>query len=99
MEYCGGVLGALLTPLLVLCVILALGYLLGAITIKGVSLGSAGVLLVAIIGCTPFAKKLFLKLTKYNLYWLRPVLAFLVLVVCIAYLVDSTYNPFLYFRF
>ena len=49
MEYFGGVFGALLTPLLILCVILVLGYLLGAITIKGVSLGSAGVLLVAII--------------------------------------------------
>ena len=49
MEYLGGVLGSLLTALLVICVILALGYLLGAITVKGVSLGSAGVLLVAII--------------------------------------------------
>ena len=49
MEYFGGVFSALLTPLLILCVILVLGYLLGAITIKGVSLGSAGVLLVAII--------------------------------------------------
>lgn len=49
MEYFGGVFGALLTPLMVICVILALGYLLGAISIKGVSLGSAGVLLVAIV--------------------------------------------------
>ena len=49
MEYFGGVFSALLTPLLILCVILVLGYLLGAITVKGVSLGSAGVLLVAII--------------------------------------------------
>ena len=49
MEYLGGVLGSLVTSLFVICVILALGYLLGAITIKGVSLGSAGVLLVAII--------------------------------------------------
>ena len=49
MEYLGGVLSSLLTPLLILCVILALGYLFGSITIKGVSLGSAGVLLVAIV--------------------------------------------------
>ena len=49
MEYLGGVLGSLLTSLLIICVVLAFGYLLGAITIKGVSLGSAGVLLVAII--------------------------------------------------
>ena len=49
MGYLGGVLGSLLTALLVICVVLAFGYLLGGITIKGVSLGSAGVLLVAII--------------------------------------------------
>lgn len=49
MEYLGGVISALLTPLCVLFIILVLGYLLGAITIKGVSLGSAGVLIVAII--------------------------------------------------
>jgi len=49
MEYFGGVFGALLTPLFILFIILALGYAIGAITIKGVSLGSAGVLLVGII--------------------------------------------------
>ena len=49
MEYLGSVLGALLSPLMIVFVVLALGYLLGAITIKGVSLGSAGVLIVAII--------------------------------------------------
>ncbi len=57
------------------------------------------VLIAAILGCTPKTKEFFLMLTKYKLYWLRPVLSFVVLVVCIAYLVDSTYNPFLYFRF
>jgi len=49
MEYLGGVFSALLSPLFVLFVILSLGYAVGAIKIKGVSLGSAGVLLVAII--------------------------------------------------
>ena len=49
MEYLGGVFGAMLTPLFILFIILVLGYLLGAINVKGVSLGSAGVLLVAII--------------------------------------------------
>ncbi|MBQ8374840.1 MAG: YidE/YbjL duplication [Clostridia bacterium] len=49
MDYLGITLGALLSSLFVIFVILALGYLLGAITIKGVSLGSAGVLLAAII--------------------------------------------------
>lgn len=49
MEYLGGVAGALLSALFIIFVILSLGYLLGAISIKGVSLGSAGVLLMAII--------------------------------------------------
>ena len=49
MEYIGSVLSALLSPLFIMFVILSLGYAIGAIRIKGVSLGSAGVLLVAII--------------------------------------------------
>ena len=49
MEYLSGVLGALLTPLFILFIVLVLGYALGAIEIKGVSFGSAGVLLVGII--------------------------------------------------
>ena len=49
MEYLGITLGALLSTLFVVFVILSLGYALGAIKIKGISLGSAGVLLVAII--------------------------------------------------
>lgn len=49
MGYLGITLGALLTTLFIVALILAVGYAVGAITIKGVSLGSAGVLLVAII--------------------------------------------------
>ena len=49
MEYLGSVISALCSPLFIMFIILALGYALGAIKIKGVSLGSAGVLLVAII--------------------------------------------------
>ena len=49
MEYLGGVLGAMLSALFIIFVILSLGYAVGAIKVKGVSLGSAGVLLVAII--------------------------------------------------
>ena len=49
MEYLSGVLGALLSPLFILFIILVAGYAIGAIHVKGVSLGSAGVLLVGII--------------------------------------------------
>ena len=49
MVYLGSVFGAMLSALFVIFVVLSLGYALGAIKVKGVSLGSAGVLLVAII--------------------------------------------------
>ncbi len=56
-------------------------------------------LIVAIIGATPIPKRIFARLTESRLFWLRPLLAFAILFVCTAYLVDNTYNPFLYFRF
>jgi len=56
-------------------------------------------LIVAIVGATPIPGKLFNKATESRFYWLRPVLAFVAVVVCTAYLIDDTYNPFLYFRF
>lgn len=49
MEYLYQVLNSLLTPLFIVFVVCSLGYLVGAIKIKGISLGSAGVLLVAIL--------------------------------------------------
>ncbi len=49
MGYLGGVLGAMLSALFIIFVILSVGYAVGAIKVKGVSLGSAGVLLVAIV--------------------------------------------------
>ena len=47
-EYLGGVTGSLLSTIFIAFIIAALGYLLGAIEIKGISLGTAGVLLVAL---------------------------------------------------
>ncbi len=49
MEYLGITMGALLTTLFIAFVIIVLGFLLGGISIKGISLGTAGVLLVAIV--------------------------------------------------
>ena len=56
-------------------------------------------IIVAIIGATPIPARIFKKLTSKRLFWLRPLLAFISLLICTAYLVDNTYNPFLYFRF
>ena len=49
MAYLGSVTGSLLSTLFFIFAIAALGYLIGAIKIKGISLGTAGVLLVALL--------------------------------------------------
>ena len=48
-TYFNGVLSSLLIPLFVLFFVMSIGYAVGAVKIKGISLGSAGVLLVAIL--------------------------------------------------
>ncbi len=49
MAYLGGVMGSMFSLIFIVFAILSLGYLLGAIKIKGISLGSAGVLVVALL--------------------------------------------------
>ena len=61
-------------------------------------------LIIAFFGATPFIKILIDKLRK-NKYAnniiniLEPVLIVIILVVVTSYLIDNSYNPFLYFRF
>lgn len=64
----------------------------------------AVVLVIAIIGSTPLVKKLCqaLKNTKAGSFVLsaaEPICIILLLTACTAYLVDGSFNPFLYFRF
>lgn len=54
---------------------------------------------IAIFSCTPAGKQLFARLPDRAKAVAAPVLIVLVLVISTAYLVDATYNPFLYFRF
>ena len=49
MEYLYSVFGSLLVPIFVLFLVMSVGYGIGAIKVKGISLGSAGVLLAAIL--------------------------------------------------
>ncbi len=53
----------------------------------------------AAVASTPWVREKFLRQTAGKAYVLRPVLAAAGLFFCIAYLVSSSYNPFLYFRF
>ncbi len=56
-------------------------------------------LLVATIGATPLPAKAFAKLSQGKRMALGSLLMFLAMVCATAYLVDATYNPFLYLRF
>ena len=62
------------------------------------------VLLIAIIGATPIGKSLVNKLEispkgEAIVGVLEPILLMFLMVLCTAYLVDGSFNPFLYFRF
>lgn len=49
MAYISSVMGSMLSTIFYIALIAALGYLIGRISIKGISLGTAGVLLVALV--------------------------------------------------
>lgn len=62
------------------------------------------VLIVAIIGATPLVKKLILSVKKKStgekiMNIAEPIMLVALLLVITAYLVDGSFNPFLYFRF
>lgn len=60
----------------------------------------AGVLIIAAVGSTPAAKKLYAMLSgKKPFAVLEPLCLAALLIVCTAYLIDGSFNPFLYFRF
>lgn len=62
------------------------------------------ILVLAIIGCTPLPRKLIGRLRKNRICKaiadvMEPIAYTILLLVVTAYLVDSSFNPFLYFRF
>ena len=56
-------------------------------------------LIVCAIAATPIAQSKWNILKKDYGEWLVPVLTVLGLFICTAFIVDASYNPFLYFRF
>lgn len=71
----------------------------GAVSFDAVS--NIILLVILVVASTPFPKKIYYKLYEKSkaARWAFAVLACAVLVLCTAYLVNSSYNPFLYFRF
>lgn len=60
----------------------------------------AVLLILGVIGSTPIIKKLYEKYKGKKLFDIAYlVIIFSLFIICIAYLVDASYNPFLYFRF
>ncbi|MBQ3054693.1 MAG: MBOAT family protein [Oscillospiraceae bacterium] len=63
-------------------------------------LGQYGVVLIlACVGATPWVKTLAQRIPKKLANVLEPIVLVLLLLICTAYLVDGSFNPFLYFRF
>ena len=65
-------------------------------------LNYASVFVIAIIASTPIVKNIILKIKEKlpkAINILEPITLSLLLVVCVSYLVDGSFNPFLYFRF
>jgi len=57
-------------------------------------------LIILILSSTPIFKRFYReKIEKTNFEKIMPFLILASLIVCVAYLVDGAYNPFLYFRF
>lgn len=64
----------------------------------------AVVLLLAVLGATPLPKRLLARLRQNRvcgilLDVLEPIVLVALLALCTAYLIDGSFNPFLYFRF
>lgn len=64
----------------------------------------SSLLVLALLEATPLPKKLFLKLSEHPIagkvsHWTEVFALLLLLLVMTAFLVDGSFNPFLYFRF
>ena len=60
-------------------------------------------LIISIIAATPLFKNIIIKLRKTKLEKvidiLEPIYYLVLLILCTSFLIDASFNPFLYFRF
>ena len=57
------------------------------------------IFIISIFGCTPIFNKFFLSSNNKYISFLKNIYYIILLILSIAFLADSTFNPFLYFRF
>ena len=62
------------------------------------------IILLAITGATPLPAKVATSMSKHKygkkiISIIEPLMLIVLLLICTAYLVDGSFNPFLYFRF
>lgn len=76
----------------------------GVLTTSAVNfdiVSNLALLVILVVASTPLPKKLYYRLWEKHTAarWVFAGLTLILLVICTAYLVNSSYNPFLYFRF
>lgn len=58
------------------------------------------ILIISAVGSTPLLKSLATKIKETQFgYTIKPIFISLLLILCTAYIIDGSFNPFLYFRF
>ncbi len=54
---------------------------------------------VSLFACTPLPKKVWGKITKHTQGFLEPIFCAIILIISTAFIINGSFNPFLYFRF
>ena len=58
------------------------------------------ILIISIISCTPLFKNIYIKYKDNKIIsFIEPIVLLGLFILCVAFIIDASYNPFLYFRF
>ena len=58
------------------------------------------ILIISIISCTPLFKNIYLKYKDNKIIsFVEPIILLGLFILCVAFIIDASFNPFLYFRF
>ena len=58
------------------------------------------IILISIISCTPLFKNIYLKYKDNKVIsFIEPIILLGLFILCVSFIIDASFNPFLYFRF